>query len=410
PEVKALSFGERRYAKLDLARKGTGVETIHQGTEFEFPYKGKGVITGIYDTGLDPNHANFCDADGNTRVARVFSYSGSSGQVNTYSSPERIARFTTDNSQETHGTHTTGCMAGSFNRRGGGTVVVATEAGDVSCSARNYNPYYGMAPEATLAIGCGALYDANITAGVSEIVNYAAGEGLPCVINLSIGSSIGPHDGSDATSQMLDRLGEKAIICIAAGNEGDMPMSVSKTFTTDDTSVSTVFSGGDGATGYVDIWSSTSDPMTLTVMVVDRTTGKISFSQEIPVTGDDNKLIATTNKNNGLAYTGGGFDKAFQSSTIQIYTSDNAATNRRMQARLSVNCVNNIVTNVDGNRMLALKVSGKAGQRVDITTNSTKSSFTDAGLEGFTAGSGSFSISSMACGKKVLVVGAWNTR
>lgn len=410
PEVKALSFGERRSAKLNIARKETGAEVVHEGTEFEFPYKGKGVITGIYDTGLDPNHANFCDANGNTRVARVFSYSGSSGQVNIYTTPERISRFTTDNSQETHGTHTAGCMAGGFNRRGGGTVAITSDDGGVSCSARNYNPYYGMAPEATLAIGCGSLYDANITAGVNEIVSYAESESLPCVINLSIGSSIGPHDGSDATSQLLDRLGEKAIICVAAGNEGDVPMSVSKTFTATDNSVSTVFSSGNGASGYVDIWSSNGEPMMLTVMVVERGTGKISFSREIKVIGDKDLLISTSNKNDGTAYTGEGFDKAFQSSVIKVFTSDNKATNNRTQARLSISCVNNMISNSDGNLLLALKVSGSPGQRVDITTNSANSSFTDAGLAGYSDGSGIFSISSMACGKNVLVVGAWNTR
>lgn len=409
--VKSLSFGQKHATKLDFARKGVMMDDVHNGTELIAGYKGKDVVAGIFDVGVDPNHANFCDANGKTRVGALWHFTGHSGKFKLYDTPEKIAEFKTDNSNESHGTHTTGCMTGSYNRRGGGYVAMTDERGFTVVGSRYTNPYYGMAPEATIAIGCGELYDANITAGIQEIINYAESIGKPAVVNLSIGSNIGPHDGSDATSQLISELGKRAIICFAAGNEGDKRMSVSKEFVSGDKSLQTFFGNGQGsANGYIEIWSSSSATFTTSLMIYDMEQKKVVYTYDIP--GDTQKTytIATSSEDTNGAITSAEFDRAFTRSSIIVSSSKNTATNNRYNVSISINLNPNSITNASGRYLFALKTTGTPGMKVQMTHSSSNSEFSNLGLSDFTDGSGSFSISSMACADNILCVGAWNTR
>ncbi|MCM1033712.1 MAG: S8 family peptidase [Odoribacter sp.] len=415
--VKSVSFGNMQDIKLDLARTATGVDIIHAGTEIGTAYKGKGVLAGIFDLGIDPNHANFRNDDGSTRIASLWQYSGTpniaegeSPTVTQYSTPEEISEFTSDNRMQSHGTHTTGCMAGSFNKRGGGAVAIATSTGGTQAGARFVNPYYGMAPEATIAIGCGPLADANIYDGVQRIINYAKAHDMPCVVNLSVGSTIGPHDGKDLSSQLLSNMGRDAIICVAAGNEGDVPMSITKTFTASDNSFTTVFAGnGGGGSGIIDIYSNDATPFTTDLIVYDTTTGADVYKCTI-APGESNGALVTNNFNGDGYVKNSEFDKAFTQSYVQWASSFNPGTNNRYSMRLGAELSVNRITNTNANLVLAIRVTGANGQLIHMTHNSTTAEFTNMGNPALTDGSGSFSISSMACADNILVVGAWNTR
>lgn len=407
--VKALSFGEKRIAMLDKARAAMNIDNVHTGYNLGTGYKGSGVVAGIFDVGFDPNHANFYDEDGNTRVGSLWHFTGNSGTFKLYGTPEKIAGFTTDNSNDTHGTHTAGCMAGSYNRRGGGTVALTNEKGDHQVGSRFTNPYYGMAPEATLAISCGSLYDANITAGVQKIIEYAEELRQPAVVNLSIGSMLGPHDGSDATSQFLSRMGKRAIICMAAGNDGDTRKSLVAKFTSTNKTVQTFYCNDNGySSGVVDIYSNSATPFTTTLMIYDLEEGKAVYSYDIK--GLEEKTYQF--KNSADAGTGvitdAAFDRAYTGSNIWVSTSKNTQTNKRYSVRLSTSLIANRTHNTSGRYAFAIKISGDNGQIIHMTSSTTE--FTGRGRSGFADGSNEFSISSMACGDNVLCVGAWNTR
>lgn len=406
--VKGISFGELRTVKLDRARRATHVEDIHQGTGLSSSYKGAGVITGIYDMGFDPNHANFRNSDGTSRLGRLWHFNGSGGGFLTYIGDERIQSFKTDNASESHGTHTTGCMAGSFNRRGGGTVALYDETGTFQCGLRYANPYYGMAPESTIAAGCGALYDANITGAVSNIVEYAKSEGKPCVINLSLGSNLGRHDAEDPTVKILDKLGEDAIICMSAGNEGDLPVSVVYNCTDAAPSFTTVFAGKSGGSGVIDIYGSNDTPLEITLSVYDKENAKMLYSLPLQP-GRTSDVVITTKEYSNPAYIHNDiFDRAFTQSNIQAGAP--STLGNRYGVRMSVSLSNNKTYNSNGNYVLAISVKSSAGSTIHLTTNSDNAEFTDAGVQGFLDGTSAFTINSMACGRNTLCVGAWNTR
>ncbi len=407
--VKALSFGSNAEVKLDKARVGTGADIIHAGTGLNQIYKGAGVITGIYDVGVDPNHVAFLGEDGNTRIAKVMYFSGSGGTCVEYDTPERIASFTTDDAYETHGTHTTACMAGSFNGRGGGSVALE-ENGTIKGGARFRNPYYGIAPEATLVVGCGQLYSSNYLNAVNRIVNYATSVGKPAVINLSLGNNLGSHDGTDATSQLIDALGQKAIICLSAGNEGDLNMSIDKTLSASETSFTTFFLGNNRSfSGAIDIYSDSSEPFTLTPIVFNTQTKSVVYSYDV-TSSTSSAIIATSNYTGANYIHNAVFDQAFTRSNVQIATSSNSGTSNRYSASVYVAGTFNSATNAAKTLVLGFKISGKAGQRIMMSTNSDDAEFTSLGLDGYTKGNSAFSISGLACGKNVLAIGAWNTR
>ncbi len=205
PNMKRLR-GMQRYAHprravptMDKAREMFGAYRMHTGEGISAPYTGKGVVAGFCDTGFDPNHIAFLDSEGKSRVKRLVYYDEPRGIRRVIDNPDEIAAWTTDNDAMYHGTHVANIMAGSYAGAG----------------------YSGMAPGAEIVATTLHLYDAGILSACEDIIEYAKSVGKPAVINLSIGSYNGPHDGTTLFNRYLSLLGEEAIICIASGNEGN---------------------------------------------------------------------------------------------------------------------------------------------------------------------------------------------
>lgn len=419
--VIQVSLSSELKPLLDTARKDLGIDNMHKGTGLPDAYKGAGVICGIYDSGVDPNHINFMKSDlSGTRVKRVWNATGSTGGFIEYATPERIATFTTDSRTSTHGTHTTGCMAGSFNRASStslglttryASLMSPTATGATVLSTRKV-PYYGMAPEADIAIGCGSLTNTNIVNGVQKIVEYAKSTGQPAVINLSIGSVAGPHDGTDYISRYMTKYGKDAIICMSAGNNGDSKLSITKNCTANDNEVKTFITLGT-VTGSVDIWASDNRPVTVIPLIYDLASGSIEYQYPISAPTDGNVTIATNNYTATSYIHDAAFDKAFSNSFWQL-SSTVDAINNRYNMNFYYDLKRNTSSNSDSNLVPGFIVRGQTGQRIDIVNNSvgtsTESELISNGVSGWTEGSPEFSINSIACSPEVIVVGAYTTK
>lgn len=67
------------------------------------------------------------------------------------------------------------------------------------------------------------MQNADIVNGVDYIFQESEKAGKPCVVNLSLGETMGSHDGTELFDRMLNRLvGPGKIIAVAMGNSGDM--------------------------------------------------------------------------------------------------------------------------------------------------------------------------------------------
>lgn len=421
-QVKTLQLSRKVLPKMDKVRTAMGVDKIHAGTDLPQAYTGKGVVAGIVDQGLDPNHVNFRNTDGSSRINQLTHIYATSANSDGYDvdmyTPENIAKFKTDNYGTFHGAHTLGIMAGGYRD----TMTVAKGTSALSAKVEtDYNPFYGSAYEADIAASCGDLNDMFIALGVEGVLDYAYNTKKPAVINLSLGSNVGPHDGSEVMSQYLNLAGKEAIICVAAGNEGELPIALNKTLTSENNIVKSfikpTYSEVPTSQGtyynlrydQLYIYSDDATEFTVKLVVYNKSRGTVTFQHAI-----------TSNMNGGAVYyaspgyaqdgdlTNTNFSRAFDGYVgIGSMIDEN---NGRYYVLIDYFVSDNQSTNANGNYLLGFIVEGKDGQRVDCYCSGLYSSMDGYNQEGWDNGSTNGSISDMACANNILVVGSYNTR
>lgn len=196
-------------------------------------YTGKGVIVGIIDTGIDIFHKNFRKGDGTTRLLSIWDQTlvagaGESapagfGALGVEFTQAQIDAAVQANNQsfrhqdlDGHGSHVTGIAAGNGSQSG-------------NCHLANH--YIGVATEAdiifvkALADPGSANTNTDIMKAVQYIFNRATALSKSVVVNMSLGHSIGAHDGTDQEDVFFDGLLNGTtgrVIVVSAGNDGDI--------------------------------------------------------------------------------------------------------------------------------------------------------------------------------------------
>ncbi len=215
PEIRASSVRNPQYP--------------FSGTD---KYTGLGVMIGIIDSGINILHPVFRlpNDQTKTRIRTILdqtvnpTVTYNKGQIEAaIASGTQIIqpgamvggnRVETDTNDHKHGTHVAGIAAGNGKKAG-------------NCSGEF--KYVGVAPDAELVI---VKHDfagqTTLQAAIQFIAATAAAvqpDPVPVVINMSLGHSIGPHDGTDPMDQMIDTFlsthtGPPVVLVASAGNEG----------------------------------------------------------------------------------------------------------------------------------------------------------------------------------------------
>lgn len=252
-------------------------------------YDGTGVVLGIIDTGIQFSHAMFKDANGNSRIKKAYIYDESVGDLVEYSG-SAVSSLTYDTADETHGTHTSAIAGGSDY-----TATAYVYTTNTSYTTVQNAKFGGMAPNADLVL-CGLgdeLTDANLSACIKNISDYADEVGKPCVISLSLGSHYGPHDGTGDFAEICKQYtGPGKIIVYAASNDAGEAIYHHKNATSTDPA-QTVLTTATRSNYNVDYGMATSWARTPGVelaarfFVVDTSTNKIVWtSKEISATDE----------------------------------------------------------------------------------------------------------------------------
>jgi subtilisin family serine protease len=197
--------------------------------------RGAGAIVAVVDTGIAWADRDFRKGEGTTRILGIwdmtltdpahpppagFSFGAWYPQSVIQTAIATSGTLLTGDGHG-HGTHVAGTAAGNGLRTGNGVPA---------------GTFAGVAPEADLLIVrvfdnsgtfCG---DCDLTAAVQFISQTAAAAGKPWVGNMSLGTDIGAHDGTDPDERSIDALvgpGRRgAQLAIAAGNSGGHDSSV----------------------------------------------------------------------------------------------------------------------------------------------------------------------------------------
>lgn len=383
--VSQLKRPRRAVPTMDIARTYYDASLIHTGQGLPSAYTGKGVVVGFCDIAFDPNHINFKDENGKSRVKRLVYYDEPNGIRKVLDSEAEIAAWTTDYDGAYHGTHVAGIMTGSYNANG----------------------YGGMAPGAEIVATTSQLYDAGILSACEDIIEYAKSVGKPAVINLSVGSYNGPHDGTTLFNRYMSLLGEEAVICMAAGNEGIKNNTYRVTFGESTPAWRTAIEGNDwvhfNIYGLTDAWSNDERPVSARFIVYDTDTRTCVYESDVIDFTESDMATLSSESDTELA--------KYMTATVQFYGGVNELNGRWATEILYETESTATAANSDGRWARyrpGLEFSGAPGVHADITADGQYSTFLQAA--GYPSPNSSLSVSDIATGDNIVVVGMYNNR
>jgi len=382
--VKNLQIGIPVHRKMDKARIVTNVSQVQSGTTLPFSYTGKHVVVGIIDNGFEYGHINFYDSTATTlRIKRVWNQNNTGTPPagftygNEYTTPSSILSAQFDNRTETHGTHVTGIACGADKSNG--------------------NSYYGVATGADIAMVSYNLKDSttdnvSVSDGIKYLYNYATSVNEPCVVNMSLGTQIGPHDGTSAFDQVCDALqGKGRLLVGASGNEGSDSMHISQTFSQANPTLKTFFTyyKNTQLIGISDIWGEANKTFSIRVVVYNTTTGT-----EIYTTPVINAAISFNNTYKLKTLNGA-------VGSIQIFTERNAVNNKPNAF------VGSDMTSIKAGNSIGIIITAQDGT-VHAWADDFYSYFISNNLNGWSNGNSNNSVSEIGgTGKKIISVGAY---
>ena len=208
----------------DISIATTGASLLHAGKLDNTTYKGDGVIVAIIDTGIDWDHPDFRNASDQTksRILRIWdqTLTPTTGEA----APEGFS-FGVEYTQAQINDEIDGSPAGFVREKdtdGHGTHVAGTAVGNGAALSTKYS---GLAPNADIVIikaGDGSFDTSNIIIALDYLKNLSTSLGKPIVVNMSLGSQTGAHDGTDPLELAIDNFTDTAagrIVVVASGNE-----------------------------------------------------------------------------------------------------------------------------------------------------------------------------------------------
>ena len=412
--VVRIDKGHRGRLKTDVARQATGIAQLNGPTlpAGATEYSGRGVNFCIFDVAMDFQHPAFKDAQGRSRIKAVYVRNSTEGRPFTVSDPEAgeytfpgsifdtpelIATLTTDDEEETHGTHTTAIAAGSISEQGFG----------------------GMAPDADLVLIPSGFFEEaedeydTFDEMIEEVLAFAAAYAdqseQPTVFSASMNSHEGPHDGTSTVTAAIEELSNHVIPVFSTGNEGAYPIHLYQEFTAATTSVKTLLmaltDGDDGhaykyvptVVGYTRTGSEVS--LQLTLKELNQRTGRLTTkwtSEKVTATLGGEPMTSTVSSDDDETLA------AVFDGEVSLAAMDNG------DGRLFVSA--EAEGGMDKLQLFELVISGAEGTAIDLWDQSVGFGGRNfVGLPGYIDGDSDLSAGDWTTTDRVVSVGAYCT-
>lgn len=219
PGVRRIEGSAPVEPQLDLSIPASNLQSARGPGPTFAGVNGLGVLLGVVDTGVDFDHGDFDDPAGNTRIVALWDQDDSTGVT-----PQDVGHGPYDYGSDWSPAQ---IDAGTANERdvyehGHGTHVLGIAGGDGSFTAGATPPftYAGVAPRADLLVVKTSFETTEIVDAVRYAFDRATARGQNAVVNLSLGSQFGPHDGTSSFESSLSALtGPGRVVVVAAGND-----------------------------------------------------------------------------------------------------------------------------------------------------------------------------------------------
>lgn len=213
----------------DIATSKIGSLVAHSQS-----FYGDDVLIGIIDTGIDFKHNAFKidgDPTKGTRILYLWD------QTKAFFTQFTVGSFTSNKGRRWTSTEINNNSCDQLDINGHGTHV----AGSFGGFDADYPMRKGTASKANLIVVKTTLSSSDVLAAVRYLHEQAKSIGKPIVVNMSLGSKFGPHDGTDLDTKAIDDLiaGSNGdfIVVRSAGNNGSDGHHDSATITSSSSSM-----------------------------------------------------------------------------------------------------------------------------------------------------------------------------
>lgn len=392
PGVEYVQAATPVAPMMDVARPAARVDLVQQGAGLPRAYDGTGVVVGIIDSGFDYTHPAFYSADrSELRIKRVweqgydggtppegFTYGGE------FDSPEEILAAAGDITTNTHGTHVAGIAAGADTTLGS---------------------YQGVATGADIVLvsisGVDTETNVNISDAISYIYRYAESVGKPCVVNMSLGAQVGPHDGTSTFDVLSDAMqGPGRLLVGSIGNFGATKLHASMvsegeapdTLRTFVDYLRTLTASDNGGT--IDIWGDPGMDLKVNVFTYNTRTSELadSFSLSLPAGGVAESPEASAELRGSIG-------------EIEAY-GEVSPLNGKAHVQLYSH-----VSGLRAGYEVGIEVITSSAGTVNVWGDGNYIAFTSCGIEGYSDGDTSASPAEIGgTGSSIVTVGAYVTR
>lgn len=412
---------------LDNGLLLTGVNQVHEAINLNQSYTGEGVIVGVIDTGFDYTHPTFYDENyTENRISRVWEQCNQNGVApsingNTLYGTELIGTSAILNNKKdkinkSHGTHVAGIAAGSGGTQNSNYRGVAYNSEIVLVSL--VSPECETEPKPN---------NWDVFLAIAYIIDYAISVNKPAVINLSLGSHYGPHDGSSYFDTQLDEMladsGSGYVVVGAAGNEGNKKLHITKNLTPED---DTLFSFLDFSENFylnnyspsfviadndninkiiygIDIWGEVNENFEVAVNIYNTSTSELTDYSEYYST--NTPCSPCLNENEKILYDN---DLEPDPIEISIAIEVNAHNNKPHAVILVDNSLQD-----DTNNKVLIEIKSDSGiiHAWEFINGTGIINFTDFDILGLTDGDSNFTVGEIGgTSNSIISVGAYNSR
>ena len=225
-QVEFMEKPKRLYFELFQAKGASCIRTVQTGRN---GLTGKGILTGVVDSGVDYFHPDFRNADGSSRILRLWDQSIQGNPPQGYVTGTEYTKEQIDEALalgENQGRR----LVPSSDYSGHGTSVLGIAAGNGRASD---GVNQGVACESDLLVVKMGIPRANsfprtteLIQGIDYLVRQSLIMGRPMVINLSFGNNYGSHKGDSLLETYIDMVSSigRLAICTGTGNNGNQPL------------------------------------------------------------------------------------------------------------------------------------------------------------------------------------------